>query len=139
MVDVMNRNLVWIIIIASSFGYSSAWAQDDAGGDEAETTIRLMGAAEAELPDAVTKEIALPALFSEDSVAVEKAQAGMDTANENRQRREAGLATADEASQSGAELAEDARENRENRGRSEDNVPDGTPGPPDNPGPPGGQ
>jgi hypothetical protein len=63
MVDVMNRNLVWIIIIASSFGYSSAWAQDDAGGDEAETTIRLMGAAEAELPDAVTKEIALPDSF----------------------------------------------------------------------------
>lgn len=135
----MNRKFVWAFIITSSFGCGSAWAQDDAGSDEAETTIRLMGAAEAELPDAVTKDIALPASLSVDSAAVEKAQAGMDTANENRQRREAGLATADEARRRGAEMAEEARENRENRGRSEDHVPDGTPEPPDNPGPPNGQ
>jgi len=138
MVDVMNRKFAWACVVALTIGYSSAWAQDEVSGDEAETTIRLMGVAEAELPDAVTNNITLPASLSEDSAAVENAQTGLDTANENRARREGGLATADEASQRGAEMAEDALENRENRGRSEDNVPDGTPGAPDNPGPPGG-
>jgi len=134
----MNRKFALIWFVALIVGCSSAWAQDEVSGDEAETTIRLMGVAEAELPDAVTKNITLPAALSEDSAAVENAQTGLDTANENRARREDGLATADEASQRGAEMAEDALENRENRGRSEDNVPDGTPGAPDNPGPPGG-
>ena len=138
MVDIMNRKFAWIYIVVLIFGYSSAWAQDAGTGDEAETTIRLMGVAEAELPDAVTKEIVLPESVPEDSAAVENAQAGLDTANENRARREEGLATADEASQRGAEMAEEALENRENRGRSEDNMPGGTPGIPDNPGPPGG-
>jgi hypothetical protein len=118
MVDVMNRKLTWICAVVLLMGFGSAWAQDE--DDEAETTIRLMGAAEAELPDAVTADIALPDSLPEDSEAVENAQAGIDTANENRQRREDGLATADQARERGAEMAEEALENRENRGRSED-------------------
>ena len=106
-----------------------AWAQD---GGEAESTIRLMGAAEAELPDAVTKEITLPEAVAVDSAAVENAARGLDAAKENRQRREDGLLQADEARERGADMADEAQDNRENRGRSEDR-----PDPPVDPGPPG--
>jgi hypothetical protein len=137
MVDVMNRKFTWICTVVLLMGSGSTWAQDEA--DEAETTIRLMGAAEAELPDAVTADIALPDSLPEDSQAVENAQAGIDTANENRQRREDGFATADQARERGAEMAEEALENRENRGRSEDR-PEGPDVPeiPDVPQPPTG-
>lgn len=108
---------------------NAAWAED---GDEAESTIRLMGAAEAALPEAVTKEIRLPAAVAEDSAAVENATRGLDNANENRQRREKGLSQADEARERGADMADEAHSNRENRGRSEDR-----PEPPVDPGRPG--
>ena len=108
------------------------WTADDPEGDAAESTIRLMGVAEAELPNAVTNEITLPAALSEESMAVEKAAKGLEMANENRQRRENGLAEADEARERGSEMADDAKDNRDNRGRPEDR-----PEPPPNPGPPG--
>ena len=130
---------IWTRIFALGLllGCSPVWAQDDGGDDgngtdEAEATIRLMGKAEAELPDAVTKEITLPASVSEDSAAVENAAKGLETANENRERREEGLSRADEARDRGAELAEEAQQNRETRGRSGDR-----PEPPEPPGPPG--
>jgi hypothetical protein len=107
------------------------WTADDTEGDSAESTIRLMGVSEAMLPDAVTKEITLPAALMEDSVAVEKAAEGLATATENRQQRESGLVQADEARERGSEMAAEAKDNRENRGRSEDR-----PEPPPNPGPP---
>ena len=99
-----------------------------------------MGAAEAKLPGAVTKEISLPDSVVDDSAAVENAAQGLATANENRLRREEGLARADEARENGAEMAEDAMENRESRGRSGDRPerPD-MPQPPSPPGPPGGE
>lgn len=125
----MNIRKMIFCCSALLLGANVAWAQDD---DEAESTIRLMGAAEAELPEAVTKEITLPAAVAEDSAAVEKAARGLETANENRQRREEGLSTADEARERGADMADEAQDNRENRGRSEDR-----PDPPANPGPPG--
>jgi len=114
------------------------------GDDDAEATIRLMGAAEAELPDAVTKEISLPEHLlqraAEDQpAAVEHAQKGLDNANANRekQNRLDGLAKAEAARERGAEMSEKANENRENHGRSEDppGRPD-NPGKPDNPGQP---
>ena len=132
----MNTKYLLIGTVALLMNFSGAWAQDN---DEVESTIRLMGAAEAALPDAVTKEITLPESVSEDAVAVENAARGLETANENRMRREKGLATADEASQRGAEMAEEAMQNRENRGRSEDRpAPPDIPEPPAPPGPPGG-
>jgi hypothetical protein len=135
----MNRKHVLIGIIALLISYGGAWAQEGEGDEDAEATIRLMGAAEAELPDAVTKEISLPESVTEDSAAVENAASGLDTANENRMRREEGLATADEARERGAEMANEAKENRENRGRSEDRPdPPDDPGSPSPPGPPGG-
>ena len=108
------------------------WTADETQGDSAESTIRLMGAAEAELPDAVTNKISLPAALADDSVAVEKAAKGLEKANENQQRREkTGLARADEARERGAEMAQEAKDNRDSRGRSEER-----PDPPPNPGPP---
>ena len=127
-----EMNATNLIIYSAVLLLSSnvAWSQDDTG--EADATIRLMGAAEAELPEAVTKEITLPAAVDEDSEAVERATKGLETANENRQRRETGLTQADEAQERGAQMADEAQDNRESRGRSEDR-----PEPPTDPGPPG--
>ena len=108
---------------------ADARAADD---DGAEATIRLMGAAEAELPDAVTKRISLPPhllVESEDQVsAVEKAKKGHDTANERLDKSDKGLSQADLAREHGEEMSEKAKEVRENKGRSEDR-----PDPPDRP------
>lgn len=125
----MNIRKMIICYTALLLSVNVAWALD---GDEAESTIRLMGAAEAELPEAVTKEIKLPEAVAEDSAAVDNAARGVDNANENRQRREKGLSQADEARERGADMADEARNNRENRGRSEDR-----PEPPVDPGRPG--
>ena len=122
----------FVALMAISTG---AWAAD--GG---EATIRLMDTAEAELPGAVTKTIALPdrlTLESDDQVAaVEKAKNGHDKANERleNEKRQNGLAQAEAARENGREMAEKATETRENRGRSEDRPE--PPGRPDNPGPP---
>ena len=98
---------------------SAGWTADDDG----EATIRLMGAAEAELPEAVTKEITLPdhLLEADDQVrAIEKAQKGLDKATVRHERREKGQRQAEEARERNTEMSEKAKENRENRGRSED-------------------
>jgi hypothetical protein len=130
------RNLfVGISILCLLLSASVVLAQEDdvSDKDPAEATIRLMGAAEAELPEAVTNEIKLPAAAVENSAAVENAARGLQKARENRDRRENGLSRADEAREHGAEMAEEARQNRENRGRFEDR-----PTPPDRPDPPQG-
>lgn len=125
----MNIKIALLGTATLFLGVNTAWTQD--ADDEAEATIRLMGAAEAELPDAVTKEISLPEALSEDSAAVENAAKGLESANQNRERREQGLSRADEAREYGAEMADEARDNRESRGRSEDRPePPGPPGPP---------
>ena len=110
---------------------STGWTADDDG----EATIRLMGAAEAELPEAVTKQITIPTHLMKASTdqqrAVEKAEKGLDKAEERHERREEkGLQQADEARDRGVEMSENARENRDNRGRSEDR-PEKPEGPPD--------
>ena len=136
----MNRSLevrryfLGLSVLCTLLFAPVSFAQDDDGDeDHAESTIRLMGAAEAELPDAVTKEITLPPAAVENAAAVEKAARGSEEANANRERRENGQARADEARENGAEMSENARNNRENRGRFEDR-----PTPPDRPEPPKG-
>lgn len=124
----MNIKKMIICCTALLLSANVVWAED---GDEAESTIRLMGAAEAELPEAVTKEITLPEAVAEDPAAVDSAESRLETANENRQRREKGLSQADEARERGSNRANEAHDSRENRGRSEDR-----PEPPDNPGRP---
>ena len=117
---------------------TGAWATGD---DDAEATIRLMGTAEAELPDAVTKTIELPEhlrVGGDDQVAaVENAKKGLDKANERHDKREKGLSQADAARDRGAEMSEKAKETRENRGRAKDRPerPDDR-GRPDGPGRP---
>jgi hypothetical protein len=133
----MNIRKMIIGCTALLLGANVAWALD---GDEAESTIRLMGAADAELPEAVTKVITLPAAVAVDTEAVESAvQArGLATANDKRQRqrRKNGLLQTDEARERSSNMADEAHANRENRGRSGDR-PD--PGPPDDPGRPDSQ
>ena len=126
---------VGLSILSLLLSTSLVLAQEDdaSAADPAEATIRLMGAVEAELPEAVTNEIMLPPAVSENSAAVENAARGLQKAQENRDRRENGLSRADEAREHGAEMAEEARQNRENRGRFEDR-----PTPPDRPEPPKG-
>jgi len=100
----------------------TGWAADDA-----EATIRLMGVAEAELPDAVTKQITLPEhllLETEDQVAaVEKAEKGLAKANERNEHGNKGQERAAEAREHAAEMQEKAKENRKHRGRSKDDRP----------------
>jgi hypothetical protein len=131
----MRRFLLGLSILCLLSSFSVVYAQDEdtETADPAEATIRLMGAAEAELPEVVTKEIVLPPAAKENSAAVENAARGQETARENRERRENGQSKADEARERGAEMAEKAKENRENRGRFE-----GRQGPPDRPEPPRG-
>ena len=127
----MNRKFALVGTAVLLMSGSGAWA------DEHETTIRLMGAADAELPGAVTKELSLPDTLAEDSAAIVNAARGLKTANENRtRRRESGLSKAEAAREHAAEMADGAAENRENNGRSGDRS-----NPPDRPepqGPPGG-
>ena len=104
------------VLLASGSG----WAADDA-----EATIRLMGKAEAELPDAVTRQITLPehllAVDPADQVAaVEKAEKGLAKANERNDHRDKGQDQAAAARENAAEMKEKAKEKRENRGRSDD-------------------
>jgi hypothetical protein len=113
--------------------------EDAEAPDPAESTIRLMGTAEADLPGAVTREIRLPEAVRENAAAVEKAQRGLENARDNRDNgREQGLSQADQARDRGADMAEEARQNRENRGRFEDRPTPPERPQPDRPEPPRG-
>jgi hypothetical protein len=110
---------------------AAGWTADD----DAEATIRLMGAAEAELPQAVMKEIAIPtdlmnAGEAAEKRAVERAEKGLAKARERGDRFDRGQLEAEEARERNAEMSEKATENRENHGRSEDRPepPEGLPG-----------
>ena len=114
---------------------SAGWTADD----DAEATIRLMGAAEADLPDAVTKLITIPTDLMQASEeaqqrAVANSAKGLEKANQRIERRESNRLHADEARDRKAEMSDSAMEDRENRGRAEDR-----PEPPNSPpeGPPG--
>lgn len=124
--------------LALLFTAGAVFAQEDEG--DLEGTIRLMGEAEAELPDAVTREIALPDNIDVDAAAVDASADGLATANEARQNRGQGLSVADEARENAAadarenatDMAEEARENAENRSRADEFRPE-TPDVPDRP------
>ena len=133
-----GRRLLTLGSLCILLGANVALAQDANSDDPAESTIRLMGQAEATLPDAVTKDIKLPPAMSVDEKAVEKASRGQARANANREGRQQGLEKADEAREKGNDIAEQAKQNRENRGRfdSPPGRPDAPPGPPERPGGP---
>lgn len=135
-----KRLTVVTLTAAALLLFSSAgWTADDDG----EATIRLMGAAEAELPQAVTKQISIPthlmqASESAQQHAVEKSAKGLENANERGEKKgherseNTGQQRAEEARERGAEMSEKANENRENTGRSKDRPepPQGPPGTP---------
>ena len=115
----------------------SIYAQetDENTGDEGELTITLIPDPQADLPEAVTKQISLPLPNASDA-GNEHSADGRAIADDRLERRQAGL-----------DMAADAQENRENfsRGNAPDlpelpdlppNLPDG-PTPPNPPGPPG--
>jgi len=119
----------------------NAVSQETDSNDEGEmdATMRLMGEAEAQLPDAVTKPITLPDAVlkhNSESPAVAASGHGMTTATAKNLHREEGLTKADTARANAAEMSEQAQNDRETHGRSEDR-PDPPP-PPENPDPPGG-
>jgi type IV secretory pathway VirB10-like protein len=134
-----RRRIVNMKIAAVFFGLAlfsntgAVQAQDSDESDEMEATMRLMGDAEAELPDAVTRLIELPDAVLDkhpESPAVGASADGMMKANENPRRQEDGFEQANDARENAADMAEQAQDNQESRGRSQDR--------PDPPGPPGG-
>ena len=130
-----NKHYRQLAIASLLAGLLMTGADEARAQDDAETTIRLMGAAEATRPEAVTRDIPLPFNAAVDYEAVR----GMAKAAERHERRENGLNTADKAKENAANMADEARSNRENRGRSDDipGPPEDRPGPPeDRPGPP---
>ncbi len=121
------KYLVAIAGVVSLLISGQAWSQDDG-----EVTIRLMGRADAKLPDAVTKNISLPVVLPADAAA--EAAAAILSAEA---ARAAGLAKAEIALDRNAAMRQSALENVENRSRSD--VPSGPPtDPPQPPGPPDG-
>ena len=109
-------------------------AADKTNALPAEATIRLMDEADADLPDAVMNEVALPAL-----PATSQGANGLTTAAPNIDRRNIGQDVAEGALENARDnanaMAEDALEKAEQRGRSGEHMPDDPPNPP---GPPPG-
>ena len=121
-----SKILVPAVFVLMGVG-ASAWADDD----DAEATIRLMGAAEVELPEAVTKKISLPdhlRVRNADQAATVEQAKGHDKANERLEKREQGLSQADRVREHGADMSEKAKEARENSSRGKE-----PPEPPDRP------
>lgn len=135
-----SRMAVLIFGLFLMFSMGGVLAEEADESDEMEVTMRLMHHAEAELPNAVTKEITLPEhLLDEESsqynpTAAENSANGLTKAEDAR-RGDDGLTHAEEALEHAADMAGDAHDNRETRGRSEDHPE--PQGPPENPGPPG--
>lgn len=136
----MKRKLLILTPLALLAFSASGWT---AMADDAEATIRLMEAAEAEDAGEYTHEITLPAHLlnateGERVEAVERAQQGLDNAehNVNKDLPPNANEQAQEARDNMSDMAEQAYENRDNRGRSGDR-PD-PPRPPGPQGPPGG-
>lgn len=127
-----------MVVLLLMFAGNSASADDDV---DAETTIRLMGAAEANSTFAVTQDIALPpnARIDADPPGRSKSAAASDKDRGNRgqrdqrERNDRGRSRADEARDNARDMADNAHENRENRGRSGDRPDRGRPDRPDPP------
>ena len=128
----MKFKLVLLTTLLIVSGTAIGQTTDD---DEMEATMRLMGNAEAELPDAVIKTIELPeSLLKRDpeSPAVEASANGHAKAAERHARREAGLDQAELARERSEEMSQKANDNRESLGRGERPEPPENPGPSDN-------
>ena len=133
------QNLATTSLLTVILSAGTAWAQED---DDPETTIRLIGVAEATLPDVVMNEITLPEKARVNEAAVDKVEAALAHAGPGNLPGESG---AEDALANAKATVQDALANREERSRSEEapGRPDDLPSPPDDlPGqpetPPGG-
>ena len=136
----MNSKLLMPAMIALMGLSAGAWADKPEPGepdDGGEVTMRLMPPSEADLPDAVTKRIALPELVLENATANEKVKNAREALQKAEQRgtdgREHGWEHANSARENAQDMADNAKSNREARGRSDENRPQ-RPEPPDSPG-----
>ena len=144
----MTTRCKWFLAVTAAtatLAAPRAYAQERDAEEAVETldvTMTLMPEGTT-LPDAVTRLIELPDAAAE--AARESAAQGLETANEARANRDAGLGVAAEARENGREFGqevrEQAQENSENAGRGgrpDAAGPPEVPGPPENlPGPPG--
>ena len=132
-----TKRLTFVTLTAAALLlFSSAgWTADD----DSEATIRLMGAAEADEPTVVTKELAIPQHLMQASQeaqerAIKNSEDGLKNAAERGEKKgfekagNPGRGRAEEALERNSEMNEKAKENRENKGRSEDR-----PDPPETP------
>jgi hypothetical protein len=114
----MNRNIAHNItatsLLAALLFCGNAWA------DDAETTIRLMGASEAMGPDAVMNNIMLPATAKIDVAAVRKHEVASAGGNPD-------VTAANDPRDNANEAADEAKQNREAGGPPEDRGPPGGP------------
>jgi hypothetical protein len=137
-----NRLTIVTLTAAALMLFSGAgWTADDDG----EATIRLMSTAEADEPEAVTKQLSIPTHLMQASEeaqqrAIDNSTKGLENAADRGEKKgfehagSRGQERSEEARERGAEMSESAKEDRENRGRSE-NRPEPPEGPPE--GPPG--
>ena len=134
----MNSRFLIPAMIAL-IAHGAAWADkpepvdpDDGG----EVTMRLMPPDEANLPETVTKRIALPELVLKNATANDKVENARKALGKAEQRgtdgRDHGWDHANSARENAQEMADNAKTNRESRGRSEEKRPER----PDPPGPP---
>lgn len=135
-----NRLTIVTLTAAALMLFSSVgWTADDDG----EATIRLMSTAEADEPEAVTKQLSIPTHLMQASEeaqqrAIEKSQKGLENAAERGEKKgfehagSRGKERSEDARERGAEMSDKARENRESKSRSEDRPepPEGPPGTP---------
>ena len=125
-----TKRLTFVTLTAAALLlFSSAgWTADD----DAEATIRLMGAAEADEPEAVTKELAIPEHLlenaSEEGVkrALQNSADGLANAANRGEKKgfehagSRGQERSEDARERNAEMSEKTKETREAKGRSED-------------------
>lgn len=130
------KRMGWLtMLLAATVAAGPVAAQSaTAPDDELELTMTLLPESATE-PDAVTKNIELPAPASDQGVA--KSADGTANANQAHEGRDSGLANAAEAQERGRDIgqtiAAEAHDNREDQGRG--NAPE-PPSPPDHPVPP---
>jgi len=131
----MKINTQSLALLAVVLVFATGQSQAD---DEGELTMTLITNPDAELPEAVTKTLELPAAAA--AAGMDNSSKGQGIANGARDKRAKGLDKAADAQERGSEFGQDmadsARDNRENRGRSNPPIPPTPPGSPN--GPPGG-
>jgi hypothetical protein len=132
------KSKVSVLASIALLGISAGAFADPPDFEDPDVTMELMPHpatdAAGELPEAVTKRIALPDLDEKAAQGkVDKAKEALSEAeNRGTVGRQHGWSHADEARQKSQDMAEDAKARNENRSRGQDTRPE----PPEQPSPP---